>query len=127
MQKMHEYLNTVPFDLYELHLFQLVADARSFTEGARRARLTQSAMTRQIRGMEKALGVDLFERTTRHVTLTAAGRLLLEKSGTILEATGELVTDLQTHFHLAPKVLRIGVARSIGLGYLPGYFFGFQK
>jgi DNA-binding transcriptional LysR family regulator len=124
---MHEYLSTVPFDLYQLHLFHLVARTRSFTEAARMAGLTQSAMTRQIRAMEISLGVDLFERTTRHVALTAPGRLLLEKSGVILDTTGGLVKDLQARFNLSPKVLRIGIARSIGLGYLPGYFFGFQK
>jgi DNA-binding transcriptional LysR family regulator len=91
------------------------------------AGLTQSAMTRQIRAMEISLGVDLFERTTRHVALTAPGRLLLEKSAVILEATGGLVKDMQAQFSLGPKVLRIGIARSIGLGYLPGYFFGFQR
>jgi DNA-binding transcriptional LysR family regulator len=124
---MHEYLNTVPFELYELHLFELVAETLSFTDAAREAGLTQSAMTRQIRGMEKSLGVDLFERTTRRVTLTAAGRLLLEKSKAILTATNDLVRDLQVQFELAPPVLRIGIARTIGLSYLPGYFFGFQK
>jgi DNA-binding transcriptional LysR family regulator len=124
---MNEYLVTVPFDLYELHLFKLVARTASFTQAARQAGLTQSAMTRQIRGMEKALGVDLFERTTRHVLLTAAGRLLLERATPILDATGELVKDLQQQLNLVPKILRVGVARSIGLGYLPGYFFGFQK
>lgn len=127
MQKMNEYLSTVPFDLYELHLFQLVARTSSFTQAAHKAGLTQSAMTRQIRGMENALGVDLFERTTRRVVLTAAGRLLLDKSQVILDATGAAVKELQDEFNLAPKTLRVGVARSIGLGYLPGFFFGFQK
>ena len=124
---MNEYLATVPFDLYELNLFQLVAETGSFTKAGQRAGLTQSAITRQIRGMEDRLGVALFERTTRQVGLTLAGRLLREKSGPILKATNDVLHELQHEFHLVPRTLRVGVARSIGLAYLPGFFFAFQK
>ncbi len=124
---MNEYLATVPFDLYELNLFHLVVETASFTRGAQKAGLTQSAVTRQIRGMEDSLGVALFERTTRHVSLTPAGKWLHEKSGPILGAASDLLRHLQHEFHLVPPTLRVGVARSIGLAYLPGYFFAFQR
>ena len=124
---MNEYLTTVPFDLYELHLFQLVAETGSFTKAGQQAGVTQSAITRQIRGMEDRLGVMLFERTTRQVSLTLAGRLLHEKSGPILEATSAALKHLQQKFNLVPKILRVGVDRSIGLAYLPGFFFVFQR
>jgi DNA-binding transcriptional LysR family regulator len=52
----HEYLATVPFDLYQLHLFHLVVKHRSFTRAAGLAGLTQSAITRQMQGMENSLG-----------------------------------------------------------------------
>ena len=124
---MNEFLATGPFDLYELTLFQLVAETGSFTQAAERAGLTQSAITRQIRGVEDRLGVELFERTTRHVCLTRAGRLLLQKSKVILNATNQLLNEVHQTFGKAPPTLRIGVARSIGLAYLPGYFLGFQR
>jgi len=59
----NEYLATVPFDLYELSLFHLVATHRSFTRAGQLAGLTQSAITRQIRAMETSLGVALFEQS----------------------------------------------------------------
>lgn len=124
---MNDFLATVPFDLYELSLFQLVAETGSFTRAGQQAGITQSAITRQIRGIEDRLGVALFERTTRHVSLTVAGRLLHEKSGPILDATGAVLHQLQHEFHLVPRTLRVGVARSIGLAYLPGFFFAFQR
>lgn len=123
----NEYLATVPFDLYELNLFHLVAKTGSFTKAGSEAGLTQSAITRQIRSMEESLGVTLFERTTRRVHLTAAGQLLYQKSVLILNATNEVLHELQHQFQLVPPVLRVGVARSIGLAYLPGYFFQFQR
>ena len=124
---MNPFLSTVPFDLYELSLFHLVARHGSFTKAGREAGLTQSAMTRQIRGIEEQLGVALFERTTRNVSLTAAGQLLLEKSAPILRSTESILHELQDSFHLVPRTLRIGVARSIGLAYYPGFFFAFRK
>lgn len=127
MQFMNQFLATTPFDLYELTLFQLVAETGSFTRAAERAGLTQSAITRQIHGVEERLGVTLFERTTRRVCLTRAGQLLREKSKTILQATSELLEDVQRTVGQLSSTLRVGVARSIGLAYLPGYFFAFQR
>ncbi|HRI11857.1 MAG TPA: LysR family transcriptional regulator [Verrucomicrobiota bacterium] len=124
---MNEFLATVPFDLYELSLFQLVVEHGSFTRAGQAARLTQSAITRQISGVEQKLGVTLFERTTRSVRLTAAGQLLYDESKPILDTAGALLKRLQQGFHLVPPTLRIGVARSIGLAYYPGFFFAFRK
>jgi DNA-binding transcriptional LysR family regulator len=123
----NQLLASPPFDLYELMLFQLVSETGSFTRAAERAGLTQSAITRQIHGMEERLGAQLFERTTRHVALTRAGRSLREKAAPILKATDELFRDLQQTFSKQPPTLRVGVARSIGLAYFPGYFFAFHR
>jgi DNA-binding transcriptional LysR family regulator len=124
---MSDFLATVPFDLYELSLFHLVAEHRSFTKAGQKAGLGQSAITRQIRGVEDQLGVALFERTTRHVGLTAAGKLLYEKSKPIVASAEATLKQLQQDFHLVPQTLRVGVARSIGLAYFPGFFFAFRR
>ncbi len=127
MKLRNELLTSPPFDLYELTLFRLVAETGSFTQAAERAGLTQSAITRQIHGIEERLGTALFERTTRHVALTRAGHLLEERSAPLLKATDELFRELQQSFSQLPPSLRVGVARSIGLAYLPGYFFAFHR
>jgi DNA-binding transcriptional LysR family regulator len=126
MPAMNEFLATGPFDLYELQLFHLVAEHQSFTKAGRAAGLTQSAITRQIRGMEERLGVPLFERTTRYVRLTPAGAALHARSGAILGEVNDAITALKSDFDLAPKTLRVGIARTISLAYLPGFFRQFQ-
>jgi DNA-binding transcriptional LysR family regulator len=123
---MNEFLATGPFDIYELQLFHLVAEHQSFTKAGQAAGLTQSAITRQIRGMEDRLGVRLFERTTRSVRLTPAGAALHARSGAILSEVHDAVSALKSGFDLAPKTLRVGIARTIGLAYLPGFFRRFQ-
>jgi DNA-binding transcriptional LysR family regulator len=127
MHYMNDYLATKPFDIYELNLFHLVADCGSFTKAGQMAGITQSAITRQIHGMEERLGITLFERTTRHVSLTAAGKLLRDKSRGILDQVASAINQLQQNFDLVPKTIRVGISRSIGLAYFPGFFFAFQK
>ena len=59
MSKAHELLSRRPFDLYQLHLFRLVAESGSFTRAAQITGLTQSAITRQIQSIEQQLGLSL--------------------------------------------------------------------
>jgi len=116
-----EFLKTTPFDLYELHLFQLVAAHRSFTKAAATAGLTQSAVTRQMQGMEASLGVALFERTTRSVRMTPAGEMLLGEAAHLLGSVQQTLQRVREEFAGAKKQVRLGVSRSIGLAYLPGF------
>ncbi len=124
---MNTLVSESPFDRYTLTLFRLVAEELNFTRAGKKAGLTQSAITRQILRMEERLGTPLFERTTRHVALTPAGVFLWEKSGRILASAEAALEDLKSGFELGPQRLRVGIARSIGLAYFPGFFFPFRK
>jgi len=119
---MHEYLATTPFDLYELYLFHLVVKHRSFTKAAEIAGLTQSAITRQMQGMENSLSLDLLERTTRSVRVTAAGEFLYRESARLLGDVEQSLQRLREEFAGAKKEIRVGVSRTVGLAYLPGFF-----
>jgi DNA-binding transcriptional LysR family regulator len=109
-------------DLHALGLFQVVAEQRSFTRAAERARLTQSAVTRQIKALETTLGVALFERTTRSVKLTSGGEWLLGEARRLLGDVNTLRREMQERFTNARPIVQVGVSRSIGLAYLPGFF-----
>ena len=122
MQDMNDYLATLPFDLYELSLFHLVVKHRSFTKAAEAAGVTQSAITRQMQGMEDSLGIDLLERTTRSVRITKAGAFLFQESIKLLGDVDQSLRRLKEDFANARKEIRIGVSRSVGLAYLPGFF-----
>lgn len=122
MHYVNEYLKTVPFDLYELSLFHLVVKHRSFTKAAELAGVTQSAITRQMQGMEHSLDVDLLERTTRSVRVTPAGEFLYQESIRLLGDVEQSLRTLRQDFTDAKKLVRVAVSRSIGLAYLPGFF-----
>jgi DNA-binding transcriptional LysR family regulator len=109
-----------PIDLYGLGLLRLVAKHGSITRAASEAGLTQSALTRQIQGMESRLGVDLFERTTRKLNLTVAGASLLQDTAAIPALLQAALVKIGTEQMAVPKEVRIGVSRSVAFGHLPG-------
>ena len=127
MLGMHEFLPTTPFDLYELHLLHLVARHGSFTGAAHDAGLTQSAITRQVQGVEGRLGLSLFERTTRRVILTPAGSFLLRETSRLVGDLDAILLRLREDFTDAPKEVRVGVAKTISMSYLPGFFAAQQR
>jgi LysR family glycine cleavage system transcriptional activator len=66
-----------PLSLGNLRAFEAVARRLSFSEAADELFVTQSAVSRQIKGLEEELGASLFVRGTRHVEMTQSGQALL--------------------------------------------------
>ncbi|PWF22575.1 LysR family transcriptional regulator [Corticimicrobacter populi] len=62
----------------DLHLLTLIGETRSYTQTARRLGLSKATVSQRISALERATGVPLVRRTTRAVTLTAAGVQLVE-------------------------------------------------
>ncbi|MET7770276.1 LysR family transcriptional regulator [Nocardia sp. NPDC005366] len=87
-------------DLRQLEYFIAVAEEQNFTRAAERVHISQSGVSAQIRQLERELGAELFDRSTRIATLTVAGKAALEHARATLaaakaigQAVGE-VTDL---------------------------------
>jgi DNA-binding transcriptional LysR family regulator len=73
-------------EVRELRYFRAVAEELNFSRAAERLGMAQPPLSRAIRLLERRLGVQLFERTSRHVALTPAGRVLLTESAKALDA-----------------------------------------
>lgn len=73
-------------DLQALKYFVSIAEAGSFTEGALRAHIVQSAASAAVARLERELGTDLFDRSGRSIKITESGRLLLEHARVMLSA-----------------------------------------
>jgi DNA-binding transcriptional LysR family regulator len=78
----------VDLDLRKLRYFAEVAGQLHFGVVAERLHITQPVLSRQIRQLERELGVTLFIRSSRRVTLTPAGRQLQEEARVLLSAAG---------------------------------------
>ncbi|WP_188568872.1 LysR family transcriptional regulator [Undibacterium terreum] len=83
------------FDLSDLRAFIAVADHASFSVASAELHLSQSAMSRRIERLENALGVSLFERTTRKVELTTVGREFLRKARELLVGLEESMMGMR--------------------------------
>ena len=73
-------------ELRQLRMFVAVAEEGGFSHAADRLHVVQSAVSAGIRGLERELGTALFDRSTRHVELSDAGRALLPEARTVLSA-----------------------------------------
>ena len=102
--------------LAAIEAFVRVAEAQSFSEAARRLRSSKSAVSRNVGALESELGVRLFHRTTRSLTLTEAGRGYFERATRILadlEEANLAVSQLQS----APRG-RLRVSAPMSFGFL---------
>lgn len=103
-------------ELRNLVHFVALAEEGNFTRAARRLHLVQSALSVSIRSLERDLGTKLFERTTREVKLTDAGRLLLPEARRTLDAAANaqaVVADARAGLR---GTLRLGMIQSSRLG-----------
>lgn len=101
-------------ELRQLAYFVAVADEGGFGRAAERLSIVQSAVSQQVRRLERELGVPLFDRTTRRVRLTGAGERLLPEARAVLAAarrTRQVAADLRAG---TEGVLRLGVVHGPG-------------
>jgi LysR family transcriptional regulator, transcription activator of glutamate synthase operon len=85
-------------ELRQLRYVEAVARHRHFTRAAEELHVAQSALSHQIRRLEEELGTELFERTSRSVTVTGAGEAVAERARGILgqvDAVREEVDELR--------------------------------
>src|SRR5436190_18149593 len=82
-------------DLRQLHYFVAVAEDRNFTRAAERLHMAQPPLSAAIQQLEEQLGVALFQRTTRQVELTLAGRLLLQRGQELLAHAEEVFSAVR--------------------------------
>ena len=103
-------MKTVPFP--QLQAFLVVARERSFSGAARELGVTRSAVSQAVRLLEEQLRVVLLARTTRSVSLTDAGRRLLESAGPALGQALAALTEVSAQPGEAVGRLRLSVPRS---------------
>jgi DNA-binding transcriptional LysR family regulator len=113
--------------LRQVRSFLAVARVKSFTGAASILNITQPALTMQIRRLEEALGVTLFDRDTRSVELTRVARDLIpafERTIQDFDAALDSVGDIATQER---GIVRLAALPSVAAGVLPDAILSFRE
>jgi DNA-binding transcriptional LysR family regulator len=100
-------------EIRQLKAFLAIAEAKTFTAGARRVNVTQAAISMQIRQLEDEVGIPLFTRTPRRVILTEAGERLLDRARRILREHDAALAEISEIAGAEHGRLRIGSASAM--------------
>ncbi len=114
-------------DLADLSAFVAVAQAGGFRDGARSAGSSASGLSQAVRRLEERLGVRLFNRTTRSIALTEAGKRLFERLAPALDEVAQAL-DVVNAFRDRPTgTLRLNVPATVARLVLPVIVPSFLK
>ncbi|MDH7798965.1 MULTISPECIES: LysR substrate-binding domain-containing protein [unclassified Beijerinckia] len=97
-------------DLRSLRYFVYIAEARSFSRASTLLRIAQPALSRQIRKLETELNAELFLRTGRHLELTEAGSMLLQRAHFLLQQAQQAADDIRSQAHQISGTVTIGLS-----------------
>ena len=104
--------------LANLESFVRSAETGSFSAAARRLSLTPAAVSRNVALLERNLGVRLFQRSTRKLTLSEAGERFLMEIGGNLEALQAAIASVSNDRSEPAGVLRVSMAPTFGITYV---------
>ncbi|MBY6264015.1 LysR family transcriptional regulator [Azospirillum sp. 412522] len=111
--------------LANLESFVRSAETGSFSAAARRLALTPAAVSRNVAMLERNVGVRLFHRSTRKLTLTEAGERFLSAIGGTLDTLQAAIADVSTNAEQPAGLLKVSLPPTFGVTHvlplLPGF------
>jgi DNA-binding transcriptional LysR family regulator len=110
-----------------LKIFSDLVESESFSRAAKLNGITQSAVSQQLRAMEKHFNVLIVDRSQKQFRLTREGRKLYESSKEILHLYDQLDSELQEMKKVISGTIHISTIYSIGLHELPPYVKKFMQ
>lgn len=114
-------------DLDQLVYFKTLAEAENMTRAAARLSLTQPALSRSIARLEEELGVPLFERSVRGVTLTRYGKIFLEHADRAVQELVQAKDILQGMADPARGIISLAFIHTLGSNFVPNMLGEFRR
>ncbi|AXU94592.1 LysR family transcriptional regulator [Erwinia persicina] len=116
----------VNFDLNDLYAFRALVEYGNFRLAAESICLSQSALSRRIEKLESALGIRLFDRTTRRVTLTLYGQTFAARSDQLLFNVESLLGDITKVSQERVGLVTVATVPSAAYYFMPDVIRRFQ-
>ena len=111
-------MNDVAFlNYHHLRYFRAIAQEGNLTQAAVHLRISQSALSIQLRKLEESLGHKLFLRENKRLKLTDSGRLVLDYAESIFRAGEEMMTVLEGKSPAGRTVLTVGAVATLSRNF----------
>lgn len=117
----------INFDLNDLQAFRAVAELGSFRKAAEAVSISQPALSRRIDKLEEALGVRLFERTTRSVALTTVGRVFAQSAEQLLDDLDVALLGIRDVSSSRLGHVTIACVPSVAYYFLPNVIANYRR
>ena len=98
-----------------LKLFKDIAQSKSFSRGAALNEVSQSAASQHVQELERTLGISLLDRSTRPLSVTAAGQMYADFCRDVLRRKEEFAVALEQLKHQVEGTVRVASIYSVGL------------
>jgi len=106
-------------NVYELNIFLVSAETENFSQAARQLNLTQPAVSMQVQALEKQLGVQLFHRVGRTLSLTEQGKALIPLARDMVNRAIHIEEEIESLKGEVVGHLKIGCSTTTGKYFLP--------
>ena len=114
-------------ELRQLEYFQMVCRLNSISKAAEQLHVAQPSISIAIQKLEEELGVQLFYRTHRQITLTSEGMVFLQRVNNILTQVGDSINEMNDLKSFPKGSIKIGIPPMIGIFLFPQIFAQFRK
>lgn len=114
-------------DIRHVKYFLAIAEERSISRAAKKLYISQPPLSQQLKALEEELGVRLFERTTRSLEITDAGRVFRERALQIVELMDSTVREVKDSVTEMQGTLSVGFVASSGAALLPDRIPNFNR
>lgn len=119
-------VNPMNLTLRQLRAFVAVARLGGFTAASKRLNLTQSALSGLVKDLELGLGVRLFDRNTREVVMTQAGREFLPLAARVMDDLQDAAARITDIAHSDRGIVRVAALELASCTLLPDAMAAFQ-
>lgn len=114
-------------ELRQLEYFQMSSRLKNITRAAERLRVSQPNITVAIKKLEAELGIQLFDRSQKQLSLTPEGAVFLNRIELALRNIQDAVLEVNDYKQLQKGTIKIGIPSMIGAYLFPKIFANFQR
>lgn len=114
-------------ELRQLEYFQTASHLRNITRAARLLKVSQPNITVAIKKLEAELGILLFDRSQKQLTLTPEGAVFLKRIEVALRTIEDAILEVDDYKQLQKGTIKIGIPPMMGAYLFPKVFSGFRQ